>query len=460
MFWWVIFSVLISGALGFLIAVVLRKEQVATWQAKSNEQALAATQLQVRHELAEKQLADVRIIAAEKEKAWSDMQERYHVLSNEHIKLQTEMKEKESRFAHQLKQLSDAEAALTKEFQNIANRLFEQKSKSFVEASQSNLSQILKPLGEQIERFEKRVNEVHDASTKGNANLSSELGKVLELGRQMSKEANDLTNALKGDSQKRGAWGEEQLRRTLEMSGLVEGAHYGDQSSFRDAEGRTKRPDFVIMLPDEKHIVIDSKVTLDAYYRMVSDETPEVRDLAVRDHVQAVRSHIDDLAKKDYTNVTGIDSPSFVLMFMPVESAYIEALKWDRTLFEYGYKKGVVLVSHTTLIPILRTVSNLWMIARSNEDARKISEQAGEIYNQVCTVSERLERLGNSLNAASNHYNDTVTALVGKQGLHGKVRRFEDVSISINKSLPGLEHKQIDFEVGKLSVVEVEEVVD
>ena len=170
-------------------------------------------------------------------------------------------------------------------------------------------------------------------------------------------------------------------------------------------------------------------------------------------HVKSVKKHIDDLASKDYTNLVGVRSPSFVLMFMPIEPAYIDALKSNKGLFDYGYEKGIVLVSHTTLIPILRTVSNLWMMERSNEEAREISDKAGEIYNQVCTVAERLYKLGGTLNTVSTHYNNTVTALVGSQGLHGKVERFNQLSSKISKSMPALEPSHIDFETERLALV-------
>ena len=312
---------------------------------------------------------------------------------------------------------------------------------------------MLKPFREQIEGFQKRINEVHDASLQGNSNLNAEIRKVLDIGLQMSKEATSLTSALKGDSQQRGAWGEAQLRRTLEMSGLIEDAHFAVQSSFKDDEGKQKQTDYLIKLPDDKHIIIDSKVSLVAYDRAVSADTEEEYNLAMAEHVKAVRRHIDDLAGKDYTNLVGMRSPSFVLMFMPIEPAYIEALKSNKDLFEYGYKKNIVLVSHTTLIPILRTVSNLWMIERSNAEAREISEKAGDIYNQVCTVAERLNKLGGTLNTVSNHYNDTVTALAGKQGLYGKVERFTKLSAKVTKSMPAIEPAHRDFETERLSMI-------
>ncbi len=171
------------------------------------------------------------------------------------------------------------------------------------------------------------------------------------------------------------------------------------------------------------------------------------------EHIKAVRKHIDELAAKDYTNLVGVRSPSFVLMFMPIEPAYIEALKHNKDLFEYGYKKGVVLVSHTTLIPILRTVSNLWMIERSNAEAREISEKAGEIFNQVCVVAERLAKLGGTLTTVSNHYNSTVKALAGQQGLYGKVERFGQLSSKVSKSLPPIEPAHMDFETERLAMI-------
>ncbi|CDH06790.1 putative DNA recombination protein; exported protein [Xenorhabdus bovienii str. oregonense] len=412
-----------------------------------------AKELEASNTEAREQLKDVKQILANQQQRYGQMQEHYQSLSNEYTELKTTLERKEEHFKEQMQQLSETKQSLTKEFENLANKIFEEKGKTFTHTSQASIDTMLKPFREQIEGFQKRINEVHDASLQGNTSLNAEIKKVLEIGLQMSKEANNLTSALKGDSQKRGAWGEAQLRRTLEMSGLMEEAHYEVQGSFRDAEGKQKQTDYLIKLPDGKHIIIDSKVALNAYDRAVSAESPEEYQLAMSEHVKAVRRHIDDLASKDYTNLVGMRSPSFVLMFMPIEPAYIEALKDNKNLFEYGYKKGIVLVSHTTLIPILRTVSNLWMIERSNAEAREISEKAGDIYNSVCTVAERLSKLGGTLSTVSNHYNSTVKALVGQQGLYGKVDRFNQLSAKVSKSLPHLEAAHIDFETERLTLI-------
>ncbi|MBD2783997.1 DNA recombination protein RmuC [Xenorhabdus sp. DI] len=412
-----------------------------------------AKELEASNTEAREQLREVKQALASQQERYSQSQERYQSLSNEHTELKTTLERKEEHFEEQMQQLSETKQSLTKEFENLANKIFEEKGKTFTHTSQASIDTMLKPFREQIEGFQKRINEVHDASLQGNTSLNAEIKKVLEIGLQMSKEANNLTSALKGDSQQRGAWGEAQLRRTLEMSGLMEETHYEVQSSFKDSEGKQKQTDYLIKLPDGKHIIIDSKVALNAYDRSVGAESQEEYQLAMSEHVKAVRKHIDDLASKDYTNLVGMRSPSFVLMFMPIEPAYIEALKNKKDLFEYGYKKGIVLVSHTTLIPILRTVSNLWMIERSNAEAREISEKAGDIYNSVCTVAERLSKLGGTLSTVSNHYNNTVKALAGQQGLYGKVDRFSQLSAKVSKSLPHLEATHVDFETERLALI-------
>lgn len=399
------------------------------------------------------QLADAKRTLAEHAQSYDELQALYQQLSTEHTELKTTLQRREEHFTEQMLQLADTRKSLTQEFENLANKIFEEKGKAFTHTSQASIDSLLKPFREQIEGFQKRVNEVHDASLQGNTSLNSEIRKVLDIGLQMSKEANNLASALKGNSQQRGAWGEAQLRRTLEMSGLVEEAHYEVQSAFKDAEGRQKQTDYLVKLPDGKHIIIDSKVSLVAYDRAVGSESPEEYQVAMGEHVKGVRKHIDDLASKDYTNLVGMRSPSFVLMFMPIEPAYIEALKNNKDLFEYGYKRGIVLVSHTTLIPILRTVANLWMVERSNAEAREISEKAGDIYNQVCVVAERLSKLGGTLSTVSNHYNDTVRALGGKQGLYGKVERFTKLSAKVSKTLPQLEPAHMDFERERLSLI-------
>jgi DNA recombination protein RmuC len=390
----------------------------------------------------------------------NEIRESLHAAEKDNRALKVEQLKDRELSEQRLKQFEESREQLKVEFENLAGKILDEKAKTFNKNSQSSIESLLKPFREQIEGFQKRVNDVHTDSVKGNAALESEIKKVLEIGLKMGKEAQNLTSALKGDSQKRGGWGEAQLEKTLEMSGLIAGAHFEKQSSFKDGEGRRRQTDYLVNLPDGKQIIIDSKVSLIAYDKAISAATPELQNLALDEHANAVKRHIDDLSSKDYTNLIGIRSPSFVLMFMPIEPAYIEALKYEKDLFAYGYERNIVLVSHTTLMPILRTVSNLWMMERSNKEAREISEKAGDIFNQVCEIAMRLQKLGGSLGAAANHYNDTLTAVVGRQGLHGKVERFSRLSSKVSKSMPVLEplHKDLKHESLELIVEPVEKL--
>lgn len=461
--------ILIAAALAATLVTALL---TSTWQGISSRRALAATRnaLRSREEELSETRAELRgqsvaldqgqqqlrssqreLIALKAE--LTAMQNRLNTTLQEHAQLKTQQLEREDRHLEQIQLLNDTRDNLKKEFENLANRIFEDKGKSFTSTSQASLEALLKPFREQITGFQTRINEVHSESLRGNTALEKEIQRVLEVGLEMNSQASNLTVALKGDKKTAGNWGEAQLERTLELAGLQAGEHYESQATFRDEEGKRKLPDFIIKLPDSKNIVIDSKVSLVDYDRAISADTDEACTAALNAHAQAVRNHIEDLASKNYANLPGISSPDFVLMFMPIEPAYIEAMKHNKELFNYGYTKGVIMVSHTTLMPILRTVANLWMIEQGNQEAKEISSRAGDIYNQVCLVAERLNKLGNTLRAANNHYNETITGLVGKQGLHGKIERFQHLSTKADKDMVKLEPLHDDIENDRLDSV-------
>ena len=394
----------------------------------------------------------------QRELAWKNLTEKHTALSQELTELKTTLSEKEKNFAEQQQNFAQTKQQLNVEFQNLANRILEEKTQSFNQTNQAALDHLLKPFREQIEGFQKRVNEIHSESVKGNAGLEAEIKKVLEIGLNMSQQATNLTSALKGEKKTLGNWGEVQLERALQSAGLLAGEHYSAQAHFKNAQGGNNYPDFVVNLPDNKHLIIDSKMSLNAYESAVNSEDEFARANALREHIRAIKNHIDDLSRKDYSNLIGMRSPNFVLMFIAVEPAYIEAMKADSGLFAYGYDKNVILVSHTTLMPILRTVANLWRIERGNAEAKEISERAGDIYNQITLIAERLGKLGNSLSAVSSHYNSTVTALVGQQGLIGKVERFKELSTKANKTMPNVELLHTDLSTERLQVVKIEQL--
>lgn len=398
-------------------------------------------------------LVESREALTAKEVALQGVSERLSATESELAALKATHAEKLAGYEELKQSLEQSRQQLKTEFQNLANQILEEKGKTFAQTSQSSLDALLKPFREQIQGFQARINQVHDESLKGTAALGTEIKQVLEIGLKMSAEANTLAAALRGEKKTVGNWGEIQLERTLQLAGLVQGDHYEAQERFKDAAGNVRHPDFVVKLPDDKHMVIDSKVSLVDYDRAISAETELEKQAALEAHVKAVRNHIDDLSRKDYSNLIGMRSPSFVLMFMPIEPAYIEALKHNRDLFDYGYQRNVVMVSHTTLMPILRTVANLWRIARSNQEAHELSSRAGEIYNQVVVVAENLKKLGDTLGTVSNHYNRTVTSLAGRQGLYGKASRFSELSAKANKVMPDLEPLHTDFQTERLELV-------
>ncbi len=461
--------ILIAAALA---ATVLTALVISIWQGVTSRRALAATReaLRLREAELSEALAEHRgqsvslsqsqlqlqfsqreLIALKSELA--KLNKDLNVTLQAHAQLKAQQLEREDRYLEQIQLLNETRENLKKEFENLANKIFEDKGRSFTSTSQASLEALLKPFREQITGFQSRINEVHSEALRGNTALEKEIQKVLEVGLEMNSQASNLTVALKGDKKTVGNWGEAQLERTLELAGLQAGDHYEAQAAFRDEDGKRKLPDFIVKLPDSKNIVIDSKVSLVDYDRAIAAETDKARIQALDAHAQAVRNHIDDLASKDYANLPGIGSPDFVLMFMPIEPAYIEAMKHNKGLFNYGYKKGVIMVSHTTLMPILRTVANLWMIEQGNQEAKEISSRAGDIYNSVCLVAERLNKLGNTLRTANNHYNETITGLVGKQGLHGKIERFQQLSSRANKEMATLEPIHDEIENDRLDSV-------
>ncbi|HDL3542366.1 TPA: DNA recombination protein RmuC [Mannheimia haemolytica] len=408
---------------------------------------------QAKAESLEEQLQFSQSSLSTKERENQALFSRLNEVQNELTELRTTLSEKQANFEAQQRNFIEVKQQLNVEFQHLAQQILDEKSKRFSETNQSSLEALLKPFKEQIEGFQKRVNEVHSESLKGSANLEAEIKRVLQIGVSMSEEAQNLATALKGNNKIAGNWGEVQLESALQSAGLLAGEHYQAQESFRDEEGRRFAPDFVVHLPDQKHLIIDSKVSLVAYDQAVRSEENFAISQALDEHCRSLRNHIEGLSKKNYSALLGIKSPDFVLMFIPIEPAYIEAMKHDPQLFNFGYERNVILVSHTTLMPILRTVANLWRIERGNSEAREISEKAGEIYNQVCAVADRLAKLGNTLNTANNQYNQTVTSLVGRQGLLGKVERFQHLSSKASQIVPQVELIENEVDTIKLEMV-------
>lgn len=372
---------------------------------------------------------------------------------HELIRLQTE----HTAGLEQLREMRDSvprmQEQMRTQFEELAQRVLAHKEASLQQDNQRSLDALLTPLRVQLQGFQQRVNQVHDESLRGQTALALEVQRMLSMGLSMSEQAHSLAQALRGDNKQMGTWGEIQLQRTLEMAGLVQGLHYDTQAPLRDEQGRLRMPDFLVHLPEKKCLIIDSKVSLVDYERAMQAPDEPARQQALKLHVQSLKRHIDDLAGKEYSVLAGAGSPDFVFMYVPIEAAYMQGLQHQADLYEYGVRKNVLLVSHTTLLPVLRMVSTIWVMVRSNEQAQSLSERAGEIYNQVSLLAERVKKLGETLGQANRHYNHTVTALAGQQGLYGKVSRFAEVSASAKRAQPQLTALDRDIEHEKLDVL-------
>lgn len=336
-----------------------------------------------------------------------------------------------------LQLLGDAKRQLTQEFQLLAQRIFDEKSERFAKQNQSNIEQTLTPLREQLADFRKRVDSVHDEENKDRAALRTELGHLKELNRKISEDALNLTRALKGDKKMQGNWGEVVLERVLEESGLRKGHEYVTQFAAQSDEGRRRQPDVVVHLPDSKDIVIDAKVSLVAYERYCSATEDAERETALRAHVASVRAHVEGLSLKQYENLPGVNSLDFVLIFVPIEAAFLAAFEHDAGVFREAYEKNIIVVSPTTLLATLRTVQTIWRYERQNANAELIARQAGSLHDQFARVLEALQDLGKSLDKSRGAYELAMDRFArGRGNMVKRVGDLAKLGAKTRRSLP------------------------
>ncbi len=332
--------------------------------------------------------------------------------------------------------LEQAEKKMTDAFDNLANRILEEKSKKFTEQNKVNISEVLNPLREQLGDFRKKIEDVYDKETKDRMSLHYEITSLKSLNEQMSRDAINLTRALKGDSKKRGNWGEVILERVLEDSGLKNGREYEMQGSYRDEEGNLYYPDVIIHLPNNKDVVIDSKVSLIDYERYYSTEDDDDRKQALGDHINSIRTHITDLQEKNYDELVGVNSLDMVLMFVPIEPALILAIEHDEKLFQDAFKGGIFLVSPSTLTMNLQIISNMWRYEYQNQNAREIAKRAGDMYDKFVGFVDALEDIGDKLDKAQEAYNTAHNRLTdGKGNLVGRAEAIRTLGLETNKKL-------------------------
>lgn len=331
----------------------------------------------------------------------------------------------------------ETEERLTKEFENLAHKILDLNSEKFKKQNKEQIDTLLNPLSEQIEKFKKKVEDTNEKGVERNAMLMQKINSLESLNNKLSQDALNLTNALKGDSKTQGDWGESRLELLLEKSGLTNGVHFSTQGGYKDDEGKLKKPDFIINLPDNKHLIIDSKVSLTAYVEYYNAEDELTEQQAIKRHLDSIKRHYVELSDKDYPNLYGINAPDHVLMFVPNEPALMLALNEDKNLYLNALEKNIVLVSASTLLATLSTVASIWKQEDQKRNALEIAKEGGLLYDKFEGFVQDLINVGKSLKSSKDSYEDAMSKLTeGRGNIIKKIENLKDLGAKTKKSLP------------------------
>lgn len=433
-----VWPLVIAAFAGFGLNAFLNKKHREALQQKLQQMAIEQA-------VAEQKLSQLK----NKDSECQTLQQQLIQLKSQNAELNARQQEQSKSHAEKISLLQDAEAQLKTQFENLAHKIFEERGRQFSEQNQQSIENLVAPLKQQLGEFKTRVETVYDNETKDRISLREEIVSLRRDTAKMNQEALNLTKALKGDNKAQGNWGEMILEKVLEQSGLRKGIEYETQGAFRDEDNRLFKPDVIVRLPENKDVIIDSKVSLVAYERYCSTEDDQERIDALKQHTEAVRNHIKGLSNKDYASLKGLRSLDFVLLFMPIEAAFMAAFQADEKLFNDAFEHKIVVVTPTTLLATLRTVQNIWRYEQQNENARLIADKAGALYDKIRGFAEDIEKLGNQLNTAHKTYDGIVNKLSSGNGnLLRQASAFEELGVKIKKKLPKTLTEQMGLEEG------------
>ncbi|MFZ5956483.1 DNA recombination protein RmuC [Pseudomonas knackmussii] len=421
------------------LGVQLEAEREAVQHLNGRNGELVAEAAALRREVELRRTERERQVQAER--AWQgereSKEEELRRLAAERASLAAELREQQEGHQQRLGDLQSARDELRAQFAELAGKIFEEREQRFAENSQQRLGQLLDPLKERIQAFEKRVEESYQQEARERFSLGKELERLQQLNLRLGEEATNLTRALKGQKTQ-GNWGELVLERVLEHAGLEKGREYETQVSLRAADGERFQPDVLIRLPGDKQVVVDAKVSLTAYQQFVASDDEEIRLQALKQHVQSLRNHVKGLSGKDYRRLEGLHSLDFVLLFMPVEAAFSAALQAEPNLFQEAFERNIVIVSPTTLLATLRVIDSLWRQERQTQNAREIAERAGALYDKFVLFVQDLDEVGSRLQQLDKAYASARNKLCeGRGNLISRAEQVKLLGARASKSLPG-----------------------
>ncbi len=442
-----ILSIIAAILAGFLIAWLVQNAKInsqrADFEQIQNKLQEEKNSFESKHLVAQETL---RLKSGDLEKVvvdFSQLSELAEKRGQEIVGLQTLNQNLVEKLEIQKKEVEDLQKRLTTEFENIASKILKERAEEFSVSNHKNLSQILSPLQEKILTFEKKVEEAYDKELRDKISLKEEVKRLYELNTKVSEEANNLTKALKGEVKRQGNWGEVILERVLERSGLTRGVEYEREAVVSGSDDQRQRPDVIVHLPDDKHIVIDSKVSLVAYERYSSAETPEQQAAFLKEHIRSLYNHVKYLSEKNYQNAFGLNAPDFVLLFLPIEASFSVAVQQDTELYTYAWERKIVIVSPTTLLATLRTISSIWKQENQTRNAQEIARLSKALYDKFLGFTEDMNKIKQNLDRASGAYDDALKKMKdGKGNILRTAEKIKDLGgIESQKSLPA------DFEV-------------
>jgi DNA recombination protein RmuC len=445
-----ILAVLLAFSMGWFIFYVRSQKIIGHHQVHTGRLETERDLLLVRIHEQEDQSAQQTAVL-------NQLQNKYTELLRQHTTVQTSLTEKQLHFNEQLSQLSNSREMLKTEFENLANEILERKGKAFKELNQESIYHLLKPVQTEMQGFRQKVESIHVEELKQRSELRAELVNLQTLNRQITDQADKLTNALQGQKKVQGNWGELMLENVLDNSGLRLGVDYKREVSFSTIDGR-QRPDAIVYLPQHKHLIIDAKTSLAAYTRYVNAEDDLARQQALAEHAQAVSARINELADRDYYKLPGLNSPEVVVMFIPIESAYVEALKFDNTLYQRAIERNVLVATPTTLLTSLNIVRQLWRFEDQNKHTAELASRAERFYSKLNNFLISMQEVGKQLDKAKGSYEKAFSQLYsGKGNLIKQASEFKDLGVSVQKELPDelIELAQLELGNNSLSAEDI-----